>query len=190
MKTQTTPVQVETAYGTLYVAVAAADRHSYHDMERGDVVDLRPEVWVASDPEFTGDPGVDRHWTIRGRAYAVHYHVISEGRTDGRWHRSHTPYGGGFRNDRRGPVEFGTKTFDLMWDAVATALDSFAARHPKWEDVSRYLLLSHDAASAEGKAANARREAEEHDATAADFRAQAKRFAAVLPGSGIDLINA
>lgn len=187
MRTQTTPVQTETPYGTLYVAVAAADRRSYHDRERGNVTELRPEVWVASDPGFEADPGAEQHWTIRGRAYAVHYHVIFEERPGGKWHRSHTPYGGGFRNDRRNPVEFGTKTFDLMWDAVTAALDDFAVRHPGWEDVSRYLLLSHDAASAESKAEDARREAAQHDAEAAGLRKQAGRFAASLPGSGIDL---
>lgn len=187
MNTQTSPVQVKTAYGTLYVAVAAADRHSYHDTERGNVTDLRPEVWVASDPEFTADPGAAEHWTIRGRAYGVHYHVISEMRSDGRWHRSHTPYAGGFRNDRRGPVEFRTKTFDLMWEAVTTALDEFAARYPAWEDVSRYLLLAGDAAAAESRAADARREAEKHDASAADSRARAERFANAAAKSGITL---
>lgn len=187
MKTQTTPVQVKTAYGALFIAVAAADRHSYHDMERGSVTDLRPELWVASDPEFEADPAAEQHWTIRGRSYGVHYHVILEDRRDGRWHRHHAPYAGGFRNDRRGPVEFGTKTFDLMWDAVTTALDNFAASHPGWEDVSRYLLHANDARAAEFRAAEARKEAEQHEAAAAEHRARAERFAAAVKGGAISL---
>lgn len=187
--TQTTPVQVETKYGTLYIAVASADPHSYHDTERGNVTDLRPEVWVASTPEFEANPRAEQHWTIRGRAYAVHYHVIREERGDGTWHRSHTPYNGGFRNDRGGSVEFRTATYDLMWDAVITALDAFAASHPGWEDVSRYLLFSRDAERAEYRAANARKEAEQHDADAATAREQAKRFKATVSASGIRLTD-
>lgn len=187
MRTQTSPVLVETKYGTLYVAVASADRRSYRDMKRGDVTDLRPEVWVSTTPQFDADPGAEQHWTIRGRAYAVRCDVIFEERTDGTWHRIRTPYAGGFRNDRRGEVEFGTKTFDLMWEAVVTALDAFAARHPGWEDVSRYLLFSGDAARAESRAADARKEAAKHDADAANARMQGERFAGVLPTSGIVL---
>lgn len=187
MNTQTTPVQVETPYGTLFVAVAAADRHSYYDMERGSVTELRPEVWVASNSDFQGDPGAEQHWTIRGRAYAVHYHMIREERRIGHWHKSFTPDAGGFRNDRRAPVEFGTPTWDKMWDALTTALDDFAARHPEWENISRYLRFHHDAESAADRAADARREAAKHDAEAEEHRSRAAHFASAVQGSSITL---
>lgn len=166
--TQSTPVAVETEFGTLYVAVACADERSYHDSERGNVTDLRGELWIATDPGFEADPNAAQHWTIRGRAYALHYHVV---RDRGAWHRSHTPYGGGFRNDRKNPVEFNSKTWDLMWEATLKALNAFSKEHPGWEELSRYMLHESDESRARSKAEDARREAAKHDEKAKEHRA-------------------
>jgi hypothetical protein len=177
---------METKYGALYIAIEPADEYSYRDTERGNVIELRPQLRVCTAPEFEAD-AVAEHWTIRGRAYTIHDFMIFDARRDGRWHRLRSPYMGGFRNDRRGPVEFRTATFDLMRDTVVTALDEFAARHPGWEDVSRYLLHSNKATGAELAAMEARREAERYDAEAAEFRTRAEPFAAALSKSGISL---
>lgn len=164
MRTQSTPVAVETKFGSLYVAVACADPREYHEMGRGNVVDLRPELWVATDAGFEGDPNAADHWTIRGRAYALHYHVVRE---RGEWHRSHTPYNGGFRNDRRGQVEFRTKTWDQMWEATVEGLNTFHKRTPGWEGLSVYMLHAANERIEQDRAETARREAEQHDKTAA-----------------------
>lgn len=183
MQTPTTPVVVETKYGKLYIVVARAERDSYHDMERGSVTDLRPVVWAASDPAFTANPNAAEHWTIRGRAYAVHHHLFYGGRglvTQG-WNRDSPPYAGGFRADHGGQVERTSKTFDLMWEATTTALDTFHADYPGWEELSRYLLLNGDGNSAHEAAEQARAEAVEQDKVAEEFRVMAARIAASLP---------
>lgn len=195
--TPTTPVTVDTKYGKLYVSVAQADPHSYHDSERGNVTDLRPLVWIASDPGFEADPDAADHWTIRGRAYAVHYHVFFEDRTGieyangykgERWHRdSYTPYRGGFRTDRRAPVEYSTKTYDLMWEAVTEALDAFAEQHPGWDRFSVYLLHAANARREYGKAAEARAEAAKRDA-AGDAHA-ALAGDTLVPAAMLGMIN-
>jgi hypothetical protein len=186
MRTQSTPVAVETQFGTLYVAVACADPHSYHDSERGNVTDLRPELWVATDAGFEADPGAADHWTIRGRAYALHYQVIRE---RGEWHRNHAPYGGGFRNDRRGQVEFRTKTWDQMWAATIEGLNAFHQRTPGWEGLSVYMLHAADESGARGRAETARREAEQHDKTAAGHGALKDKAGAGMAPDLMALLN-
>ncbi len=178
--TQSTPVAIETKFGTLYVAVACADERSYHDSERGDVTDLRGELWIATDPGFEADPNAAQHWTIRGRAYAVHYHVV---RDRGQWHRSHVPYGGGFRNDRKSPVEFNTKTWDLMWEATVKALNTFHKQHSGWEEMSRYMLHESNESRARSKAEDARREAEGHDKAADGHKVLKAKAGRLLPPS-------
>lgn len=182
--TQSTPVAVSTKLGKLYVAVATADPESYHETERGNVTNLRPELWVATDMEFDADPNAADHWTIRGRAYAVHYHIV---RARGEWIRSHTPYAGGFRNDRKGQVEFRTKTWDLMWEALTEGLDAFAEAHPGWEELSLYMLHSANESSARGKAAEARREAAEHDKTADGYQEVKDKARKLVPASVLSL---
>jgi hypothetical protein len=150
MNPETNPVTVDTPYGKLYVAVISATEDVHYQSGEGRVVDVSPRVRVATDPTFEADPGHADHWTIRRRAYAVHKtlyfrdltHIeYSNGNNGGRWQAEESPYKGGFRNDRRAQVEYGTKTWDMMRDAVHDALDKFAAAHPGWEDFSRYLLL-------------------------------------------------
>jgi hypothetical protein len=198
MKTITTPVTFATLYGPLYIAVEQADPYSYHDTERGNVTDLRPMLRVASDPAFEADPDAADHWTIRGRAYAVHYKVFFEDRThieyangyrEGRWHRDgYVPFGGGFRNDRRGPVDRHTKTFNLMWEETVRALDTFDVQTPGWMDLSRYLYHRGMQASEEGKAAALRAEAEGHDARALKAGSEAAKLAVALPPAVLDLV--
>lgn len=183
--TQSTPVVVDTTFGKLYIAVANADPRSYHDSDRGNVTDLRGELWIATDAGFDADPNAADHWTIRGRAYAVHYHVV---KYRGEWLRSHTPYNGGFRNDRRGQVEFRTKTWEQMWDAVESALNAFDKQHPGWEDLSRFMLHQSDEGSARGKAADARREAGKHDETAEGHRAVKEAAGKSVPASLLALL--
>lgn len=190
MKTETTPVRLTTPYGPLYVAVMRADRYSYHDTERGNVTDLRPFLRIATDAAFSGDPKADDHWTIRGRSYAVHYEILFEDRTkiraypgyEGeRWHRNHTPHGGGFRNDVRNPIEFNAKTFTLMWDTVTKALDTFDATYPGWQDLSRYLLHEGESNAERFRADQARKEAKAHDAKADQSAIDAATIAADIP---------
>ena len=197
-KTPTTPVAMHTRYGLLYVAVIEADRHSYRDTDRGDVTDIRPRVRVATDPTFDADPTHAHHWTIRGRAYAVHNtyyfqdltHVkYSPGSFGKRWHKESSPHRGGLRNDGGHQVPYGTTTFDQMTAAVVTALDAFADVHPGWTDLSRYLLHRSDAAMASFRAAEARKEADEHEETAAAHADAAHAVGASVPDSLIKMIT-
>lgn len=187
MDTQSTPVIIDTKYGKLYVAVACADPHSYHDMERGNVTDLRGELWVATDAGFDADPNAADHWTIRGRAYAMHCHMVRDRNT---WQRNHVPYGGGFRNDRGTSVEYSTKTWDLMWEATVTALDAFHEQNPGWENLSRYMLHESDESRARRKAEDARREAARYDDTAREHGALKGKVGATVPASLLALLPA
>ncbi len=182
---QSTPIVIDTTFGKLYIAVANADPKSYNDSERGDVTDLRGELWIATDAGFDADPNADDHWTIRGRAYAVHYHVV---KYRGEWLRSHTPYDGGFRNDRRGQVEFRTKTWEQMWEAVEGALNTFDRQHPGWEDLSRFMLHQSNEDGARGDAITARREAEQHDRTAEGHCARKETAGKLVPASLLALL--
>lgn len=189
--TPTAPVAMHTRYGLLYVAVIEADRHSYHDTDRGDVTDIRPRVRAATDPTFDADPAHADHWTIRGRSYAVHNtyyfqdltHVFGE-----RWHKESSPYGGGFRNDS-GQVPYSTATYDQMAAAVVTALDAFADAHSGWTDLSRYLLHRSDTATALYRAEQARKEAEQHEETGAAHAAAAFKVRTSIPDSLIKMIT-
>lgn len=190
MNTETTPITMTTPLGPLYLAVMCADRYSYHSMDRGNVTDLRPMVRVATDSTFDADPTHADHWTIRGRAYAVHYEIFFEDRTKieyangyqgERWHRERTPYAGGFRKDNGGHVPFGTATWDVMWKTLSDALDTFDANTPGWQDLSRYLLLRGDQHTEEHKAAELRREAAEHDTNALNHGIEAARWADKVP---------
>lgn len=186
MRTQSTPVTVETEFGILYVAVACADPYSYHDSARGNVTDLRPEVWVATDAGFEADPNAFDHWTIRGRAYAVHYQMV---RDRGAWHFNHAPYAGGLRDDRRGQVKFQSKTWEMMREAVLKALDTFHRQHPGWEELSLYMLHKANEDSERGKAEAARREAEKHDGAADGHRALKDKAGARVPGAMMALVK-
>lgn len=196
MKTETTPVKVSTPHGALYIAVMSADRRRYYDTERGDVTELRPHLRIATDPTFEADPAHADHWTIRGRAYAVHFEIFFEDRTKieyehgyqgERWHRGHKPYAGGFRKDNRGEVQFGTATWDAMWKATVGALDLFDASHPGWMDLSRFLLLDGESERASGKAAEARREAAKYDAEAATLVAESSKYGRAVPATTLAL---
>ncbi|MET9119900.1 hypothetical protein [Streptomyces sp. NPDC004528] len=182
MNSETTPVTVETRYGKLFVAVIPALEKKYHSTERGNVTDLYPRVRVASDPTFEANSGHVDHWTIRGRAYAVHQTVYFDDLSDREWasgtnldlwHSEASGYGEGFRNDRRGQVEFRTKTYDLMRQAVADALDVFSEEHQGWEDFSIYLLKARYRRNELDQAARLRREAEEHQVRGNKFDVEA-----------------
>ena len=176
MRTPTQPVAMETNFGTLHVVVAPADEHSYHDMKRGNVTEIRPVLWVSTDPEFL-DNFSEGGWKIRGRIYGVHMHLYYQDRShligaDGtpmaEWHRSgYQPYGGEFRNDRGGKVEFHTKTYEQMWDAVLGALATFVGEYPDWEAVSRYLEWDGKVGRGLTMAEDLRRKANEYEAAAA-----------------------
>ncbi len=180
MRTQSTPVVVETPYGALYVAVACADARSYHDTGRGNVTDLRGELWVATDPAFDADPDAAEHWTIRGRAYALHLHMV---RDRDAWHQSHVPYGGGFRSDRGNVVDFNTKTRSVMEEALFKALDVFHRNNPGWEQLSRFMLHAANENSARGRAATAREEAAKYDETADGHRELMEGAGMLVPPS-------
>lgn len=166
---ETTPITFETKYGTLYVAVMAAREDSYHDRDRGNVIELRPRVRVASDPTFKADPKHEQHWTIRRRAYAVHQTFYLWDRTmhgGDLWHKESAPYPGGYIDDRGGSVDFRTATWDLMDETVRAVLVEFHARFTGWEELSRYLLLKYKHDSEASKAEYLRAQANKHEAEA------------------------
>ncbi|MEU7278730.1 hypothetical protein AB0A69_08070 [Streptomyces sp. NPDC045431] len=190
MNPETNPVTVDTRYGKLLVAVSSAKEDSFHDWERGNVTELRPRVRIASDPTFEADPGHVDHWTIRGRAYAVHQTVYfrdlskadyASGTNLDLWHSEESPYRGGFRNDRRAQVEYRTKTYDLMRQAVADALDVFAKEHQGWDDFSVYLLKASKRDSEMSKYARLLKEAEEHKVQGEKFDQEAAPLYESLP---------
>lgn len=194
MQTPTVPVPVETQYGTLYVVVASADAHSYHDTQRGDVTDLRPMLWVSTDPEFGDDLRPEASWTIRGRAYHVHYRLFYQDRSHlaggERWHPDgYQTLRGKFRNDRGAPVDFKSKTWDLMWAAMTGAVDTFTAEHPGWDGLSRYLHHRDNTGREEAAAANARQEAWEHEQRAALCRGRQIAAGAEVPWTVMDLLQ-
>jgi hypothetical protein len=198
VKTETTPIKFTTLYGPLYIAIARANLHEYYRTGRGNVAELRPCLRVASDPAFEADPAAEDHWTIRGRAYAVHYKIYFEdftgveydnGYQGERWHTDSAPYKGGFRNAKRDEVEFRTKTRDLMWEETVRALDTFDAQNPGWKNLSSYLYYLGQAASHESQAAGLRREAADHDTKALAFAADAATCAGGTPEPLLNLIK-
>lgn len=198
MLTETTPVIMDTPFGKLYVAVTTAKEDEYHVAGRGNVTDLHPCVRVATDPTFEADPNHADHWTIRGRAYAVHrtfwfqdrsHIVYGNGVSAGRWHGETSPYKGGYRNDRRNEVKYGTKTYDLMDQAVTDALDKFAADHPQWGDLSLYLLFNRERNSALAEVARLNKEAAQAAARAAEWAGKADPARHELPADLAALIR-
>jgi hypothetical protein len=190
MKTPTTPLKFTTLYGPLYIAVLAANAHSYHDTERGNVTDLRPSLRVASSSAFEAEPARADHWTIRRRPYGVHWEIFHEDRTalgGDRWHRT-APYRGGFRADHGGPVETQTKTFDLMWEETVRALDTFDAQNEGWRDLSVHLLHQQRADAAFVKEHNAYREAEKYLAEGQAHEKESNAVYATLPEAIAQLI--
>lgn len=192
MQTPTVPVPVETQYGTLYVVIASADAHSYHSMERGNVTDLRPMLWVSTDPEFGDDLTPEMSWTIRGRAYYVHYRLYYQDRSHlpGHWNPGgYQPLRGKFRNDRGVSVDFKSKTWDLMWDTMLGAVDTFIAEHPGWDGLSRYLHHRDNTEGEEAAAARARQEAWEHEQRAIRHRERQIEAGSEVPWTVMDLIR-
>lgn len=196
MNPESTPHKINTPYGVLYVAVAPAKQDRFYDTDRRtDVTVLVPRLRIASDAAFEADPNAAEHWTIRGRAYGVHQlyyfrdltHVVySNGRRGGRWHLEDNPHRGGFRNDKRLPVEFGTATYEMMDLLVTNALNCFAADRPGWTQFSEYLHLTDQEKSARCEAS--RLETELHRAVekANDFAGRAWELGAKLPDWCLD----
>ncbi len=185
MNPESTPHKLDTPYGVLYVAVMRTKEDSFRDTERGNVMELRPRVRVASDVCFEANPAAASHWTIRGRAYAVHrtytfqdlaHITYNNGVNAGRWHPENNPNHGGFRNATRKPVEFRTPTYDLMETAVTDALDSFAADHPDWAVFSEYLYRAAKEGSARMEAAQAKRELDAALTRADAFAMEAEEY--------------
>ena len=192
MNPESTPHKVNTPYGVLYVAVMSVKEDSFHDSERGNVTELRPRIRVASDSAFEADPSGSDHWTIRGRAYAVHrtywFHDMSHitytnGGNAGRWHSEANPNHGGFRNSMRKPVEVRTPTRDLMEKAVENALDSFATAYPDWVKFSEYLYLTAKEDLARMRAVQAEKELAAAQTEEGSFARQANDVARTLPDS-------
>ena len=189
MNPESTPHKVDTPYGVLYIAVMRSEEHSFHDSERGNVTELRPRIRVASDSLFEADPSDADHWTIRGRAYAVHetYQfnaaptTYRNGFTERHWRSGDTPYRGGFRNDKRRPVEIRTATYDLMEKAVTDALDSFAADHPDWAKFSEYLYWEGKKGSARMRVIQAQEECRKAETEVDAFTIEAGALRRGLP---------
>ena len=192
MKMSTEPVEMTTAYGSLFVAVASAGRDTHYDKElRQNVSSFRPRLYVATDRTFEADPQADEYWVIRRRAYAV-LRVFTKGtdvlNSEG-WQMGDTPYGGGFRNQLRQPVEVRTSTYDLMDAAVLKALDEFAAAHPQWADLSMHLRYRDEARGAELTAAQARAELEKAEEMAHRRWTEASLVQQALPAGLVALIG-
>ncbi|MFF9879983.1 hypothetical protein, partial [Staphylococcus pasteuri] len=176
------------------VVVASADAHSYHDRERGNVTDLRPMLWVSTDPEFGEDLMREASWTIRGRAYYVHYRLFYQDRSHlpggGRWHPDgYQPLRGKFRNDRGGLVDFQSKTWGLMWDAMVGAADTFTAGHSGWDGLSCHLYHRDNAEREDAAAANALQEAWEHEQRAIRHRERQIAAGSEVPWTVMDLVR-
>lgn len=190
MNPETVPVKIDTEHGPLYVAVMEAREDSFHDSERGNVTEVRPRVRVASDPTFEADPQADDHWTIRRRAYAVHQTFYLWDRTmhanGDLWHKESSPYAGGYRNDRRGQVEFRTATWELMHMATVKALGEFAAQYKGWEELSRYLLVKHKHDREIYQVVDLRAQASKHEAAAVKL---AGEMAPVFDGLSGDMLS-
>lgn len=150
MQTQTEAIHMITDFGPLFVSVTQAKAETHYDVDqRRDVAVLRPRLYVASDPAFEADPDADDHWLIRRRRYGVlrlynfrdlTHLEYADGRRGDRWHAENNPNRGGYRNDRRGQVEFQTTTWNQMNAAVLMALEAFAEMFPQWGELSLYLL--------------------------------------------------
>jgi len=146
MKTETTATEIETPLGTLYVAVRFAREDSWHDSEQGYVTEMRPRVFVSSSPDFEADTKAAEHWTIRGREYgvqAVFYFQPPTPYNKNHWHADHKDWrGDGYLNDRGIKLDWSTATSKLIDETVRTALDTFAAEHPDWAELSKWLRLA------------------------------------------------
>lgn len=191
MNPDSTPHRISTPYGALYLSIRRARQDHFHEEGRGDVTELVPRIRVASDASFEADPNATDHWTIRARAYAVHNvyyfkdltHVeYSDGRRGDRWHAEDAPYRGGFRNDRRQPVDFRTATWDLMDKAVTAALDSFAADRPEWGRYSEYLYQRAQEETARMEIVQLESELDRKRGEADAFTCRAQALAVDLPG--------
>ena len=192
MKMSTEPVEMTTAYGSLFVAVASAGKDTHYDKElRQNVSSFRPRLYVSTDRTFEADPQADEYWVIRRRAYAVlkMYEKRANVLNSEDWQRGDTPYGGGFRNQLCQPVEYHTPTYDLMDAAVLKALDEFASAHPQWADLSMHLCYRDEATSAELTAARARVELAKAEETAHQRWAEAARVKQTLPAGLVALIG-
>jgi hypothetical protein len=147
-----------------------------------DVTALRPRIRVATDPTFEADPAADDHFIIRGRAYAVHrsFYFQANHHTGDPWQMEDAPYRGGYRNDRRAPVEFSQKTWDVINAAVIAALDAFVADHPEWRHFSEYLYWDGKENAARAEARDLERQARERLVKAAEYLAKAEAAQAAI----------
>lgn len=149
MQTTTTPMQMDTVLGPLFVSVTAAKNFRHYDVDqREDVNILRPRLYVSTNTQFEGDADNSEHWTLRGRPYSVLrlYNFLdlthlryNNGSDGGRWHAEDNPHGGGYRNPKNRTVEARTPAHDLMDATVLMTLDTFATQYPQWGELSNYL---------------------------------------------------
>jgi hypothetical protein len=189
MKTETTPVPVDTPLGTLYVAIRRAREDSYHETGRGRVTVLRPRLFVSTAPEFEARPDASEHWVIRGRKYGVQKVFYTRDTPNNVWHHDNRDWSGdGYRDDRNGEVNFRTATHNAIDGAVTAGLDVFATLHPQWAQVSEYLEHHAEAESAASKALTLRHEANKHEARGELAEAEALTVIAGAPAELRSLI--
>lgn len=158
--------EVETQAGKFYIQILGAELNTvnrWSDDERayGPVEEIKPRVWLATDPQFKGDAELG-HLVIRGRQFTINHQLrrVYDG-----W-QGEPAYDGPYRNGKGKQVDFRSKTYDVLYDLEREALAQFAKDHPEWEteslrqrfewnrdnDLDKAKRLAKEAADAEARA--------------------------------------
>jgi hypothetical protein len=164
--------EVEIESGTLYIQILRAERKTYSGgfSGREDTEEIQGRVWLATDPQFEGDPALG-FVKVRGRKYTIDYQVkkVRAPKPEHTWTRE-SNYTGGYRNEKKQPVDYQAKAWDSLDGMLHEALDKFAAEHPEWVKESTRLLFESEVAKNVYKATELRKEADKHNAEAEKWR--------------------
>jgi hypothetical protein len=123
--------------------------------------------------------------------YGLHYTLFrDENLSYGPWHRvSDQPYRGKFRTDRNTQVEYGTPTWNLLWETVTAALDTFHEQTFGWEGLSTYLRHAVRAETENDEIGRLRVEIGEREKRADGHRAERDRAGRTVPASVLGRIK-
>ncbi|WJN62605.1 hypothetical protein [Streptomyces phage phiScoe1] len=171
--------EVETEAGKFYIRILAAERRTFSQFDRdtGESIpaeEVQARVWLATDPEFTGNSTLG-HVKIRGRKYTIDHQLrripegkgyLDDGKFEFRW-SGETSYGGPYRNEHGKPVGYDAKAWDTLHDAERVALDKFAQEYPEWEKESTLRLFERERAHHASKSRSLIVEADQEDIKAA-----------------------
>ncbi|MEU0674496.1 hypothetical protein ABZ330_16675 [Streptomyces sp. NPDC006172] len=160
--------EIDTDFGKLYIQILQAQLGTVY---REDVLveEIKPRVWVATDPQFKGEAELG-HLKIRGRAWTISHQV--QRLTDSERWSSEPTYDGPYRNEKGKQVEYRTKTYDLLYGLEREALDRFAKEHPYWEIESLRQRLEYNRNHELGQAKSLAKELTEAEARAANWQAR------------------